>query len=105
MSHPTDPHAQPGLHESDIMPFMGNNSAQPPAADTPMGTVMSFMNAGVMYGAANSILGAIEDGMAQLAGGMPNGMGTEPALAERGMAPNMAPQMTMNQQPGFGRPT
>lgn len=69
------------------------------AADNPMGTVMNFVNAGVMFGAANSILGAVEGGMAQLAGDMPNGSGTEPALAERGIAP----QMTMS--PQIGTPT
>lgn len=67
-------------------------------ASDPMGTVMGFLNAGLLFGAANTILGGIES-LGGPVGGMPGGTGIEPALAARGPAP-MAPTAS----PGISNP-
>lgn len=50
-------------------------------ASDPMGTVMSFLNAGLMFGAATTILGGMES-LGGPVGGMPGGTGYEAAIAE-----------------------
>ncbi len=93
-----------GLVESDILPFLDNNS--PKAADDPMGTVMSFLNAGLMFGAMGTMLDAVD----MQVGAMPAGTGFEAMQAEmRNMAPApTAPTMNGPQTlmtPGMGGPS
>ena len=81
-----------------MITFPGHDKAEGPKdASDPMGTVMSFLNAGIAFGAANSILGAVQGVAVQVAGYTPGGYGFEPAVAEMTPAPTpTAPTMQRN---------